>query len=47
MTNRLAVILFSLICVSLFMDWLFFGPEHLTFLAQKFYELMEWVAFWR
>jgi len=24
-----------------------FGTEHLIFLGKKFFELIEWIAFWR
>ncbi|UWR13874.1 hypothetical protein [Sulfitobacter sp. M368] len=47
MTNRLAIILGSFLITALVIDMILFGTEHIIFLAQKFLELIEWVAFWR
>jgi hypothetical protein len=46
-TNRLAIILGSLLIAALVIDMILFGTEHVVFLAKKFTELIEWVAFWR
>ena len=47
MTNRLAIILGSFLVAALVIDMILFGTEHVIFLAKKFTELIEWVAFWR
>ncbi len=47
MTNRIAIVLGLLIFGAIILDYLFYGTEHLVFLAKKFTELLEWVAFWR
>ncbi len=47
MTDRIAVVLGLIIIGAIVLDLLFFGTEHLVFLAKKFAELLEWVAFWR
>ncbi|MEW9918595.1 hypothetical protein AB2B41_03200 [Marimonas sp. MJW-29] len=47
MTNRIAIILGLLIVGAIVVDAMFFGTEHLIFLAKKMLELMEWIAFWR
>ena len=47
MTNTLAIILGILIVAAIGVDYLFFGTEHLVFLAKKFMSLIEWLAFWR
>lgn len=47
MTNTIAIWLFLLIAAALFADYWFQGMEGLIFLAGKFSELIEWLAFWR
>ncbi len=47
MTNRIALVLGLLILIALAVDIALVGTEHLVFLAKKFLELIEWVAFWR
>ncbi len=47
MTNRLALILGLLIVLALVVDVLLVGDTHILFLAKKFMDLIEWMAFWR
>ncbi|WP_168798006.1 hypothetical protein [Pacificoceanicola onchidii] len=47
MTNRLAVILGLIIVGAVAADYAVYGNEHLLFLARKFFDLLQWVAFWR
>lgn len=47
MTNRLALILGGLIVLAVVLDVALAGDRHLLFLAKKFMELIEWLAFWR
>lgn len=47
MTNRLALILGLLILIALAIDFALVGDAHVIFLAKKFMELLNWVAFWR
>lgn len=47
MTNTIALWLGGLILAALAIDIVFYGTEHLVFLAKKMLELMEWLAFWR
>lgn len=47
MTNRIAIVLAVIIAVLLVLDWQEFGWANSLFLARKFAELLEWVAFWR
>jgi len=47
MTNKIALVLGFLIIAAIFADYVIFGPEHLLFLGKKFFELIEWLAFWR
>jgi hypothetical protein len=47
MTNTIAAWLAGLIILLLVGDAWFFGTEHLLYLAKKFYDFIEWVAFWR
>ena len=47
MTNRIAVVLAALILVLLILDWRLYDLANSLFLARKFAELVEWVAFWR
>ncbi|MCE0504830.1 MULTISPECIES: hypothetical protein [unclassified Roseivivax] len=47
MTNSVALSLGLLILGAVVLDLALFGPEHLVFLGQKFFELLEWLAFWR
>ena len=47
MTNQIALFLGLAILAALAIDTYFFGTEHLVFLARKFMELIEWIAFWR
>lgn len=47
MTNQIAVWLGVLILGGIMVDYAFFGTEHLLFLGKKFYEFLEWLAFWR
>ena len=47
MTNRIALVLGLLIIAALVVDILIYGDVHVLFLAKRFFELVEWVAFWR
>ncbi|MEQ6247779.1 hypothetical protein ABMC89_02690 [Sulfitobacter sp. HNIBRBA3233] len=47
MTNSIALVLGLLIVGAVAVDAIYFGTEHLVFLAKKFTELIEWIAFWR
>lgn len=47
MTNIIALVLGLLIIVAIIADFLLFGTEHGVFLAKKFTDLIEWMAFWR
>ena len=47
MTNRIALFLGFFILVAIAIDVFLYGTEHLLFLAKKFAELIEWIAFWR
>ena len=47
MTNQLAIIMGALILLLVGLDVVLWGAENLLFLAKKFLELTEWVAFWR
>ncbi len=47
MTNRIALWLFSLIVLALFLDYWVQGFDGLIFLGGKLGELIEWLAFWR
>lgn len=47
MTNPIALVLGSLIIGLVLVDALIFGTEHLVFLGKKFFELIEWLSFWR
>lgn len=47
MTNRGAVILGLLLIIVITVDVMLYGSEHLLFLAKKFADMLEWLAFWR
>ena len=47
MTNQIAAGLAALIIALLIADWQVFDLSNSLFLARKFAELLEWVAFWR
>lgn len=47
MTNIIALVLGLLIVVAIIADFLYFGTDHGLFLAKKFTDLIEWLAFWR
>ena len=47
MTNRIALVLALLITGAVVLDVLLFGDTHLIFLGKKFYQFVEWVAFYR
>ena len=47
MTNRIALTLGILIVLTIALDVLIFGSEHLVFLGKKMADLIEWLAFWR
>lgn len=47
MTNRIAIVI-GLMAISLYLiDAAFWGGHMPVFLGRKFYELLDWVAFWR
>ena len=47
MTNATAVFLATVILGALLVDAIWFDFENALFLAIKFDEFLEWVAFWR
>ncbi len=47
MTNSIAIGLGLLIAGLIALDLLFFEAENLVFLGKKFFDLIEWIAFWR
>jgi hypothetical protein len=47
MSNRLALVLGLLILGMIAVDVALAGADHLVFLGKKFYEFIEWIAFWR
>ncbi|WP_424939502.1 hypothetical protein [Aliiroseovarius sp. S253] len=47
MTNQLAILLGAAILLLLGLDIFLWDGTYLVFLAKKFLELSEWVAFWR
>ena len=47
MTNKIAIILAVIIIGLLVFDWQEYGWSNSLFLARKFADLVEWVAFWR
>lgn len=47
MSDRVAFVLGLLIATGIVLDLAVYGTGHVLFLAQKLYELIEWLAFWR
>lgn len=47
MTNRIALVLGSLIVGLILIDLIVFRAEFLLFLGKKLVALIEWMAFWR
>lgn len=47
MTNQIAIALAALILALLIADWQLYDLSNALFLARKFADLLEWVAFWR
>jgi len=47
MTNKIAIWLGLLLTIAVLIDVSLWGSEHLIFLGKKFFELLDWVAFWR
>lgn len=47
MTNPIAIVLGLIIAASILADLLLSGGVNLLFLAKKFAEFTEWIAFWR
>ncbi|OWU83875.1 glyceraldehyde-3-phosphate dehydrogenase [Oceanicola sp. 22II-s10i] len=47
MTNQLAIALGLLIALFLGLDAIVFGWSNTLFLAKKFADFVEWLAFWR
>jgi hypothetical protein len=47
MTNKIALFLGSVIVVAVLLDIIFNGGASLLFLARKFADFLEWIAFWR
>ncbi|NGM47254.1 glyceraldehyde-3-phosphate dehydrogenase [Rhodobacter sp. SGA-6-6] len=47
MTDRIAFWLAAVLAVLIGADFALTGGETLVFLARKFFDLMDWVAFWR
>lgn len=47
MTNRIAFVLGLIIIGAIVVDYVYYGTEHIVFLAKKMTDLIEWLAFWR
>ncbi len=47
MTNPIAIVLGLTIVAAIVLDVALFGSEHMIFLGKRFFELLDWVAFWR
>ena len=47
MTDRTAFWLGLLIVAAITIDMVLYGTEHMIFLGKKFYDFLEWIAFWR
>ena len=47
MTNTLAIVLGSLILLSMIADQVWNGGAATVFIAREFTQLLEWIAFWR
>jgi len=47
MTNKIALMLGLLIVGAIVVDVMYYGTEHIVFLAKKMADLIEWLAFWR
>ncbi len=47
MTNRGAIILGLILIGAITIDAMLYGSEHGLFLAKKFTDMLEWLAFWR
>ncbi|MDF1855471.1 hypothetical protein [Pseudooceanicola sp.] len=47
MTNQIAIALGLILAFLLGIDALVFGWSNTLFLAKKFADLVEWIAFWR
>ena len=47
MTDRIALWLAAVLIGLIGADFVFTGGASLLFLARKFLDLMDWVAFWR
>jgi len=47
MTNKIAFVLALIIIGAIVADYIYYGTEHIIFLAKKMAELIEWLAFWR
>lgn len=47
MTNTLAIVLGLALIAAIAGDIMLNGTENLIFLGKKFFELIEWMAFWR
>jgi len=47
MTNPIALVLGLLLVGAIVADVMFYGTEHIVFLAKKMADLIEWLAFWR
>lgn len=47
MTNPIAVFLVVLILGGLAFDLIFLDGQSILLLARKFFQLVEWMAFWR
>ncbi|MEX0283585.1 MAG: hypothetical protein AB3N23_03145 [Paracoccaceae bacterium] len=47
MTDQVAFWFALVIVAAIGLDLFFYGTEHMIFLGKKFYEFLEWIAFWR
>ena len=47
MTDRIALVLGLMILSALVLDISLYGSTHMVFLGKKFYDFLEWLAFWR
>lgn len=47
MSNRGAILLGSILIAAIILDAIIYGSDNLLFLAKKFADMLEWMAFWR
>lgn len=47
MTTKISIVLGLFIAASVVLDITVYGTGHMVFLGKRFFELINWVAFWR